>query len=127
MLLEEAYERAGYAPDRGHASRLAAREDVRERIFDIRLNHTDVLTAERPRVIEALMALADQSRAIRTPEGMRQAREALLAAARLQAELAEARTIDRKHIVRDLKAAPARQAERQEEVPPPAAGPRRVA
>ncbi|HEY5105998.1 MAG TPA: hypothetical protein VII73_04395 [Caulobacteraceae bacterium] len=38
MLLEEAYERAGYAPDRGHASRLAAREDIRARNLEMRLD-----------------------------------------------------------------------------------------
>ena len=131
MLLEEAYERAGYAPDRGHASRLAAREDVRARIFEIRLSHTDVETAEHPRVIESLISLAHQSRALRTPEGVKEARLALLDAARLQVELAKARMRDRKHMVRDLKAGRSREPgtpeEVQENTQASAPGPRRVA
>ncbi len=64
MLLEASYERSGYAP----ARRDARREGVRERIFDRRLDHTDRLTADRPRVIEALTNLAADSRRVRIPE-----------------------------------------------------------
>jgi hypothetical protein len=60
--LEEAYERAGYAPDRGHACRLASRPEVAERITELRSDFADVVTADRPRVIEALMSIGHISK-----------------------------------------------------------------
>jgi hypothetical protein len=107
LLLEDAYERAGYVPDRGHASRLAARKDVRERIFEFCLDHTDVLTAERPRVIEALVNLANDAGRTRPPEAVREARLSLMDAARLQSQLSEARNRDRRRVSRHLAQGPA--------------------
>lgn len=124
MLLEEAYERAGYVPDRGHASRLAAREDVRERIFELRANQVDVLVAERPRVIDALMALSRESRSLQTAEGAREARLALLDAARLQIDLARDRRRDRNHLRRELTRA-GTPADPAAEPSPPMPGPAR--
>jgi hypothetical protein len=103
MLLEASYERAGYAPDRSHASRLARREDVCERIFELRLDHTDVRTAERPRVIEILMNIAADSQMARTPGGYEQSRIAALEAVRLQLEHEKAQARDRRRMSRDAR------------------------
>ena len=73
------------------------------------------------------MRLASDGRAIGIPEGVKEARLALLDAARLQVELAEARMVGRKHVFRDLKTRAAHESETQEAVQPAAPGPRRVA
>jgi hypothetical protein len=102
MRLEEAYERAGYAPDRGHACRLASRPDVAERITELRGDFTDIVTADRPRVIDALMAIGQSCRALATPSGLKEARFAYLEAARLQQQIAEDLARDREIIEREL-------------------------
>ena len=100
MRLEEAYERAGYAPDSSHDCRLASRPDVAARINDIRSHFTDIMTAERPRVIDALMEIGRSSRELRTPSALKEARFAYLEAARLQQQLAEDLARDREAIER---------------------------
>jgi hypothetical protein len=116
--LEEAYERAGYTPDRGHACRLAGRQDVAERINEIRGDLTQI-TADRPRVVDALMSVGQSCRALATPEGLKEARFTYLEAARLQQEIASDMARDREIIRRELEA--------QERLSPPkAAAPQRV-
>ena len=107
--LEEAYERAGYAPDRGHACRLASRPDVALRINELRGDFMDVATADRPRVIEALMAIGASSRSLGTTSGLKEARFAYLEAARLQQEIARDLARDRDIIERELGNLPARE------------------
>jgi hypothetical protein len=102
MRLEEAYENAGYAPDRGHACRLASRPDVAARINELRSDFTDIRTAERPRVIDALMAIGESSRSHGTTSGLKEARFAYLEAARLQQQHAEDLSRDRDIIEREL-------------------------
>jgi hypothetical protein len=102
MRLEEAYERAGYVPDRGHACRLAARPDVAERITELRSDFADIVTADRPRVIEALMAIGQSCRALGTPSGLKEARFAYLEAARLQQSITDDLARDREIIEREL-------------------------
>jgi hypothetical protein len=106
--LEEAYERAGYAPDRGHACRLASRPEVAERITELRSDFADVVTADRPRVIEALMSIGHSCTALGTPPALKEARFAFLEAARLQQSIAEDLARDRELIERELNALPAR-------------------
>jgi phage terminase small subunit len=102
LRLEEAYERAGYAPDRSHACRLASRPEVAERITELRGDFTDVVNAERSRVIEALMAIAEASRALGTPEGLKEARFAFVEAAALQQRIADDLAKDRDIIEREM-------------------------
>ncbi len=109
--LEEAYERAGYTPDRGHACRLASRPEVAERINEIRADFTQI-TADRPRVIHALMSVGQACRALETPEGLKEARFTYLEAARLQQEILDDMARDRDIMKRELalqaRPAPAR-------------------
>ena len=104
LTLEDAYERAGFTPARGHASRLAAREDVAERIAELRKLQTDADLAERPKAIAMLMRFAEASMAFGTAAGVKEARLALLDAERLQRELAQDRMKDRQQMMNDKAA-----------------------
>ena len=108
LRLEEAYERAGYAPDRGHACRLASRPDVAARITELRSDFTDIVTADRPRVINALLAIGESSRSLGTTSGLKEARFAYLEAARLQQQIGDDLARDRDIIERELGHLPAR-------------------
>ena len=109
LRLEEAYERAGYVPDRGHACRLASRPDVAARITELRGDFTDVVTADRPRVISALMAVGDSCRSLGSPSGLKEARFAYLEAARLQQQIEDDLARDRDIIERELGQLPAKE------------------
>jgi hypothetical protein len=54
--------------------RLASRPEVAERINELRSDLTEIVTADRPRVIDALMAIGQSCRAIGTPSGLKEAR-----------------------------------------------------
>jgi hypothetical protein len=120
LRLEEAYERAGYAPDRGHACRLASRPDVALRINELRSDFTDVRTADRPRVIDALMEIGQSCRALGTTSGLKEARFAYLEAARLQQQIVDDLARDREIIERELGHLPARERRRGTEPASPA-------
>ena len=102
LRLEDAYERAGYVPDRAHACRLASRPEVAERINALRTHFTEIVTAERPLVIDALMAIGKSSRNLGTTSGLKEARFAYLEAARLQQQLVEDLARDRDIIEKEL-------------------------
>jgi hypothetical protein len=84
--LREAYMLAGYKPDKGHPSRLAARPDIVRRIAELRSEHTDTRWADRPSVISALLEVARRALDQSTPAGAREARLAYLEASRLHEE-----------------------------------------
>jgi hypothetical protein len=110
--LEEAYERAGYAPDRSHSCRLASRPDVAQRINEFRVYYADTATAHRPQMIAALLELAAKSGAMGTPAMVKEARIAYLAAAMLQVQLDRDFDRDRQIIERKLGALPAKERHR---------------
>lgn len=94
-LLEDAYEDAGFAPDRGHASRLAAREEVAARIAEIKAELADLDGASTRNVIAALLRAAEGGRALEGPAALKEVRLALLDAQRLHAEMVVRRQADR--------------------------------
>jgi len=94
-VLNDAYEDAGFAPDRGHASRLAARDDVAERIAEIKAEQADMDGACAGRVIAALLRLAEGGKALEGPGALKEARLALLGAQRLHDAMAVRRQLDR--------------------------------
>jgi hypothetical protein len=96
--LAEAYEWAGFSPDSGHASRLAAQEDVADRIAALRQDQDGLRRAERPALIATLMNIAETCLAFGTTDGVREARATLLEAARLRAELNRDHRIERHEI-----------------------------
>lgn len=101
--LEEAYERAGYPPDRGNASRLASRPDVAMRINELRADFTDVPTARPPEVVEAALTIARRAMAEGTTAGSRLALNAYRLASDLQNQMAQDRARDYATIERKLK------------------------
>ena len=94
-LLNDAYEDAGFAPDRAHASRLAGRDEVAARIAEIKAERADADMGSRPKVIASLLQVAERGQSQDGPAALKEARLALLDAQRLHAEIALHRQIDR--------------------------------
>src|SRR5260221_4711672 len=91
--LEDAYEDAGFMPGNGHASRVALRPEVAERIAELRALRPNIAEASTPGVIAALLSLA---KTLQTQAGgAKEARLALLEACRLQEGLSIDRRQDR--------------------------------
>ncbi len=109
MSLEEAYEKAGYAPDRAHACRLAARPDVARRIVELRIHRGPRLGARPADAIPWMLEVAQNGLKMRTAAGLREAREAFAEAARLQMEIERAMAHDRALMEETLGHLPARQ------------------
>ena len=93
--LNDAYEDAGYAPGNGHASRVALREEVAERIAELRSAQAEAEDASPQAIIAALVRMAKTNEGLKSVEGMKEARLNLIEAHRLLAELASRRATDR--------------------------------
>ncbi len=93
--LEDAYECAGYVPDRGHACRLAARPEVASRINELRSELRQDIPANKTSVIQELVEIGRLSRRMGTPVGYKESRLAILEAGRLHEELVPERAQDR--------------------------------
>ncbi len=109
LRLEEAYERAGYAPNRSHACRLASRPDVAMRINEHHTHYTDIITTNRQDLIAKLLDLAKAGMALGTTAGMKEARLSFIAAERLHHQVAKDQARDREIIERQIAALPLRQ------------------
>ena len=94
-MLDDAYEMAGYAPARGHSSRLAGRPDVAERIGELRGVATDSDAGCTQAVVESLIRMADRFDAFDTPERMRETRQTIMEARNLQREMIQERAHER--------------------------------
>jgi hypothetical protein len=81
--LDEAYEDAGYAYDRGHGSRLAARPEVAERIAELRALEAEEKPSGTASVVASLLRIAKTSEDLNSPAGIKEARLTLLEAHRL--------------------------------------------
>ena len=99
--LEDAYECAGYVPDRGHACRLAARPEVASRINELATELRHAGFPNKAGIIHELMEIGRESRRMGTPVGYKEARMAYLEAGRLH-ELAKDRARDREILGREL-------------------------
>src|SRR5471030_1696296 len=102
--LNDAYEDAGYAPGNGHASRVALREEVAGRIAELRREQAEAEDASPQAIIAALVRMAKANEALKSVEGMKEARLSLIEAHRLLAELASRRAADRvglRHLTND--------------------------
>ena len=84
-LLEDAYEAAGFAPGRNHASRLARMPEVAERIGEMRSHAQLADTASPAAMIGALLQLAQTSQA-QGGAGIKEARLAFMDAFRVRGE-----------------------------------------
>ena len=93
--LNDAYEDAGYAPGNGHASRVALREEVAERIAELRGAQAEAEDASPQAIIAALLRMSKANEGLKSVEGMKEARLNLIEAHRLLGELASRRANDR--------------------------------
>lgn len=98
--LEEAYEDAGFGPDKAHACRLAKRPEVAERIAELLREREEANAASPQAIIAALVRIAKSIEDSNTPASVKEARLNLLEAYRLNADLALRRSFDRTDIQR---------------------------
>ena len=93
--LDDAYEDAGFAPGNGHASRLALKTEIAERIAELRAADEELSGANVPAVIMALLRIAKSDGVLTKAGGLKEARLALLDAARLCADVERDRAYER--------------------------------
>lgn len=98
VSLQDAFEDAGFPPDRSHACRLAKREDVSARIAELRAGREKAEACEPQMIIDALIRMARDSEALKTPAGHKEARTSLLEADRLRTALTIFKNNERYHI-----------------------------
>ena len=98
MSLEDAFEHAGFSPDRSHACRLAKRDDVATRIAELHAARQKVEESEPQAIIDALIRMARDSEVLKTPAGLKEARLNLLEADRLRTALTAYRNKERYQI-----------------------------
>ncbi len=96
--LHDAFEDAGFPPDRAHACRLAKRDEVAARIGELRAAREKAEESEPHVIIDALIRMARDSEALKTPAGVKEARLNLMEASRLRAALTESRNTERTQI-----------------------------
>ena len=101
--LDDAFESAGYPPDRSHACRLAKREDVAARIASLRAERDQAEDSQPQMIIDALVRMARDSEALKTAAGLKEARANLLEAHRLSSEMSQFRVNERLMMERELR------------------------
>ena len=97
-LLDDAYESAGYVLNRGHSSRLAKRQDVAERLGELRAELASAEDISPRAFILALLRIAKTAEEAKTPTSVREARLALLDAAKLRNALEDSHRADRRNL-----------------------------
>lgn len=102
--LDDAFESAGYPPDRSHACRLAKREDVAARIASLRAERDHAEGSQPQMIIDALARMARDSETLKTPACMKEARLNLLEADRLRTALTKYNDNERYHIFKESAA-----------------------
>ena len=81
--LEDAHEDAGLTGALEEARRLACRKDIAARVLELQTEQADLDEARPTAVIISLLRLAREAVALKTADGLREARRALLDAQRL--------------------------------------------
>ncbi len=76
--MEEAYEDARFAPRNDHGARLACREDVAQRVAELRAQQTEIAESATHAVIAALLRVAKAGEAATTPAAVKEVRLSLL-------------------------------------------------
>jgi hypothetical protein len=84
---EDAYEDAGFTPGNDHAGRLDAREDVAQRVAELRAQQTEIAESATHAVIAALLRVAKAGEAATTPAAVREVRLTFLAINQLRAAM----------------------------------------
>jgi hypothetical protein len=92
--LDDAYEDAGFVLNSGHPSRLARRPEVAARIAELRVQRNEANDISPQKVIATLLRMAKAGEDSENASLLREARLALLDAARVYGVEAEARRSD---------------------------------
>jgi len=92
--LQDAFEDVGFPPDRAHACRLAKRDVAAARIAELRAAREKAEESEPNMIIDALIGMARDSEALKTPAGLKEARLNLLEANRLHVALTVSRNTE---------------------------------
>ena len=102
-LLNDAYEGAGFVLHKGHPSRLAYRAEVAERIAELRALRTEVDSHNPLALLAALKRIIKAGEGSENPVLLREARLAIVDAARLHADLAVEQARDQMKLESDFK------------------------
>ena len=113
-LLIDAYESAGFVRHRGHPSRLALKDNVAERIAELRASQTEAEDVSPTGLLASLRRIIKAGENSENPALVNAARLAIVDASRIQAELARHQAHEREHLDRvfnDLRAREAAEAD----------------
>ena len=97
--LDDAYEDAGFVLNKGHSSRLARRPEIAQRIAELRVQRNEAEDVSPHKVIATLLRMAKAGEASENASLLKEARLALLDAARLHGDMDRARRFDQDDIV----------------------------
>jgi hypothetical protein len=97
-LLIDAYESAGFVRHRGHPSRLALKDNVAERIAELRALQTDVEDTSPLGLLASLRRIIKAGEESENPTLVNAARLAIVDASRLQAELARQQAAEQRQL-----------------------------
>ena len=100
----DAYESAGFVRHRGHRSRLAPKDEVAERIAELRASQTEAEDVSLHGLLASLRRIIKAGETSENPALVNAARLAIVDASRLQAELARLQAADQAKIDKDFKA-----------------------
>jgi len=101
-LLNDAYEGAGFVLHKGHPSRLAYRAEVAERIAELRALRTEVESHNPLALLASLKRIIQAGEGSENPVLVKEARLAIVDAARLQADLAVQQERDQRRLESDF-------------------------
>jgi hypothetical protein len=104
MLLIDAYEAAGFVRHRGHPSRLALKDEVAERIAELRATQTEMEDTSLMGLLASLRRIIKVGESSENPALLNAARLAIVDASRIQAELARQQANERMHISNEFRA-----------------------
>jgi hypothetical protein len=112
-LLIDAYESAGFVRHRGHPSRLALKDEVAERIAELRATQSDLNDVSPAGLLASLRRIIKAGESSENPALVNAARLAIVDASRIQAELTRHQAHEREHldwVFNDLRAREAAEA-----------------
>ncbi|HLZ84744.1 MAG TPA: hypothetical protein VKQ54_14350 [Caulobacteraceae bacterium] len=123
-LLIDAYESAGFVRHRGHPSRLALKDNVAERIAELRVMQTDIEDTSPLGLLASLRRIIKAGERSDNPTLVNAARLAIVDASRLRAELARQQAAEHNQLGKDFNGLAASEAaaaasERAAELPSP--------
>jgi len=101
-LLNDAYEGAGFVLHKGHPSRLAYRAEVAERIAELRALRTEVESHNPLALLASLKRIIKAGEGSENPVLVKEARLAIVDAARLHADLAVQQERDQRKLESDF-------------------------